>query len=223
MDHKQIILFIVIALTVTNKKLMNMKKVMSFSVLMIFIFFLISGCGNNQKPVVQENVIQEKPQPTAAEIVQRGEYLVNLGGCNDCHSPKKMDPTGPVVIAERMLSGHPSDEPLMKFNPSLLKGGLVIFNSGLTSTAGMWGVSFSANLTPDQTGIGNWTEENFIRALKQGKYKGLEGSRTLLPPMPWQNFKNVTEDDIKAMFAYLKSIKAVSNVVPMPVPLENLK
>jgi hypothetical protein len=134
-----------------------------------------------------------------------------------------MGPNGPEVIAERLLSGHPSDEPAPKFSSSLIKSGLIMFNSSLTASAGMWGISFSANLTPDQTGIGNWPEENFIRALKQGKYKGLEGSRTLLPPMPWQNFANVTEDDIKAMFAYLKSIKPVSNAVPLPIPLEEIK
>ena len=195
---------------------------MSFSVIAIIIF-LFTGCGNNQKPAALENETLEKAQPTGEEMIQRGEYLVNLGGCHDCHSTKKMGPAGPELVMERMLSGHPSDEPVPKFSPSMIKAGIVMFNSGLTASAGMWGISFSANLTPDQTGIGNWPEENFIRALKQGKYKGLEGSRTLLPPMPWQNFANVTEDDIKAMFAYFKSIKPVSNAVPLPIPLEKMK
>jgi len=199
-----------------------MKKIMSLGAIMI-IFFLYTGCRNNQKPVTQEKVTQEKAQLSGEQMIQRGEYLVNFGSCNDCHSTKKMGPAGPEVIAERMLSGHPSDEPTPKFSPSLIKSGLVIFNSSLTASAGMWGVSFSANLTPDQTGIGNWTEENFMRALKEGKYKGLQGSRTLLPPMPWQNFAKATDEDINAIFAYLKSIKAVSNVVPLPVPLEEMK
>ena len=199
-----------------------MKKNSIFSAIVI-LTFLLTGCGNSQKPAVQENATLEKAQPTGEEMIQRGEYLVNLGGCNHCHSPKKMGPNGPEVIAERMLSGFPSDEPIPKFSTSIIKSGLVMMNASLTVGAGMWGTSFSANLTSDQTGIGNWPEENFIRALKQGKFKGLEGSRTLLPPMPWQDFVNVTDDDIKAMFAYFKSTKPVSNAVPLPIPLEKMK
>jgi hypothetical protein len=65
-------------------------------------------------------------------------------------------------------------------------------------------------------------EENFRRALKEGKYKGLEGSRSLLPPMPWTNFLSLADEDVKAMFAYLKSIPPVKNVVPMPVSPEGI-
>lgn len=102
-------------------------------------------------------------------------------------------------------------------DPELIKKGWILFDADLTAAAGPWGVSFAANLTSDQTGIGNWTEENFRRALKEGKYKGLEGSRMLLPPMPWANFTGIGNEDIKAIFQYLKSTKPVSNVVPFPV------
>ncbi len=93
----------------------------------------------------------------------------------------------------------------------------------LTSAVGPWGVSFAANLTSDPTGIGSWTEENFKRALKEGKYKGMPGGRTLLPPMPWQNFANISDEDVSAIFAYLKSTKPVKNVVPAPIPPDQLK
>jgi hypothetical protein len=90
-----------------------------------------------------------------------------------------------------------------------------------TAAVGPWGTSFAANLTPDQTGIGTWTEEQFIRAMKQGKWKGLENSRNLLPPMPWQGYSQLPEDDLKAIFAYLKSIKPIYNSVPMAIsPIE---
>jgi hypothetical protein len=92
-----------------------------------------------------------------------------------------------------------------------------MFYPDLTAAAGPWGVSFAANLTPDETGIGNWTEEQFKKAMTQGKFKGLDGSRTLLPPMPWTNFQTLSNDELHSIFAYLKSIKPVKNVVPNPI------
>jgi hypothetical protein len=75
-----------------------------------------------------------------------------------------------------------------------------------------------ANLTPDATGIGNWKEEQFIYALRNGKMKGLAGSRPMLPPMPWQMYRNMTDDELKAIFAYLKTTKPIRNIVPQPTP-----
>ena len=89
-----------------------------------------------------------------------------------------------------------------------------MFNEDLTSAAGPWGVSFSANITSDSTGLGNWTEAQFFKALREGKFKGLDQSRPLLPPMPWQNLKHLTDEDIRSIFAFLKSTKPVKNVVP---------
>jgi hypothetical protein len=187
---------------------------------MIFIASAITmvACRNNPKtatPVVVE--------PTHEQLVQKGEYLVKIMGCNDCHSPKEMSPQGPVVINEVMLSGYPASRTLKKVDVGIIKNGWVILNEDFTAAAGMWGVSFAANLTSDQTGIGNWTEENFKRALKEGKYKGLEGSRTLLPPMPWTNFTTINDEDIKVIFAYLQSLKPVNNLVPFPVAFEDIK
>jgi hypothetical protein len=93
----------------------------------------------------------------------------------------------------------------------------------LSAAVGPWGVSFAANLTSDQTGIGNWTEEYFNRALKEGKFKGIEGGRMLLPPMPWQNYAKVPAEDVKAIFAFFKSTKAVRNVVPMAIDPVDIK
>jgi hypothetical protein len=84
-------------------------------------------------------------------------------------------------------------------------------------------MSFAANLTSDETGIGAWTEHNFITAMRTGKIKGLENGRTMLPPMPWFNFKNMTDEDLKSIFAYLKSTKPVSNLVPAPISPDKLK
>ena len=159
----------------------------------------------------------------SAVRVKRGEYLVSIIGCDDCHSPKRMGPMGPEIIPELRLSGYPSSRPIQKADSQVVKQGWALFGPDLTSAVGPWGMSFSGNLTSDETGIGNWTEENFIRAIRKGKYKGLENSRPLLPPMPWFSYKNMSDEDLKSIFAYLKTVKPVENVVPIPRQLADLK
>ena len=94
---------------------------------------------------------------------------------------------------------------------------VAVFSPGLTAIAGEWGVSYAANLTPDDTGIGAWTESQFFKAIREGKSKGLDGTRPLLPPMPWQVYRNMTDEDLKSVFAYLKTVKPIKNVVPKAV------
>lgn len=128
-----------------------------------------------------------------------------------------MGANGPEIIPELTLSGYPSDRPIVKFDNKMIKDGFAIFYPDLTAAAGPWGVSFAANITPDETGTGNWTEEQFKKAITQGKFKGLDGGRLLLPPMPWPDFASLKDDDVHAIFMYLKSIKPVKNIVPAPV------
>lgn len=156
--------------------------------------------------------------PTQEELVQRGEYLITTMGCNDCHSPKVMGLKGPELDGSRLMSGHPAEQPLAKIDTALIKD-WALFAPTLTVGVGPWGVTYAANLTPDDTGIGAWTEEQFKKAIKEGKSKGMDGTRPLLPPMPWQNYRNLSDEDAKAMFAYLKSLKPVKNIVPAPQPL----
>lgn len=148
--------------------------------------------------------------------IERGKYLVEIMGCHDCHSPKVMGPNGPYLDPDRLLSGYPADRPLPP-QPAAHEG-WALLNMDLTAAVGPWGTTFAANITSAESGIGNWTEEQFERALKKGLYKGLEGSRPLLPPMPWQNYVNMSKEDLSAVFAYLKSTTPVDNVVPAPVP-----
>ena len=151
-------------------------------------------------------------------MIERGRYLVTIGGCNDCHTPKVFSDGGMSPDESRLLSGHPQDAVLPEFDPELVAPGKwVLFNQHLTAAAGPWGVSFSANLTPDEeTGIGAWTETVFVNALRNGKYMGT--GRPLLPPMPWFNLAAATDEDLAAMFAYLQSIPPVKNHVPEPIP-----
>jgi mono/diheme cytochrome c family protein len=166
---------------------------------------------------------KKAPIPTNAEMVKRGEYLVASIGCDDCHSPKRMGPKGPEVIPEQRLSGYPANRPIQKPDPNASKGGYTLFGPDLTLAIGPWGVSFAANITSDPTGIGNWTEHNFITAMRTGKMKGLENGRPMLPPMPCFNLKNLTYEDFKSIFAYLKETPAVPNIVPAPKQLADLK
>ncbi len=160
----------------------------------------------------------EKQQKQAA--IERGEYLVGIAGCNDCHTPKIMTEMGPAPDMKMMLAGHPANEQLPAITDSsmIAPGQWALFNSSLTAAVGPWGISFAANITPDDTGIGNWTYEQFEKALREGKSKGLDGTRPLLPPMPWFNYVKMSDEDMRAIFAYLQSITPIKNAVPGPIP-----
>ena len=145
--------------------------------------------------------------------VQRGRYLVTIGGCNDCHTPLKMGPNGPEPDMSRALSGHPEnfvmpETPKMGNGPWLWAGAATN-----TAFAGPWGVSYARNLTPERlTGIGIWDEAMFKKTLRTGKHWGV--GRPILPPMPWQNLARATDDDLSAIYAYLQSLPPVKNQVP---------
>ena len=116
----------------------------------------------------------------------------------------------------RALTGHPAD---LTLPPPPKLSGPWLWTAAATNTAfaGPWGVSFTANLTPDvATGTGAWTEEIFIRTLRTGRHWGQ--SRPILPPMPWFNYGKMAEEDLQAIFAYLRSIPPVKNRVPEPLP-----
>jgi mono/diheme cytochrome c family protein len=161
---------------------------------------------------------QQAGQATTAQSpIDRGRYLVTTMGCNDCHTPWKLGEKGPEPDMSRMLSGHPQDLKLPP--PPALPPGPWGLTAALTMTAwsGPWGISYTANLTPDQeTGIGAWSEQNFIQAMRTGKHLG--AGRDILPPMPWMWYGKMTDEDLKAIFAYLKSIPPINNRVPDPVP-----
>jgi mono/diheme cytochrome c family protein len=152
----------------------------------------------------------------AADRIARGKYIVTVSGCNDCHTPWMEGPNGPEPDMSRMLSGHPEAEVLPPAPPA---NGPWIGAVAATNTAwsGPWGVSFTANLTPDpETGLGRWTQRNFTETLRTGRHMGR--GRPVLPPMPIRMYRNFTDEDMEAIFAYLQSIPAVRNRVPEPLP-----
>jgi hypothetical protein len=94
----------------------------------------------------------------------------------------------------------------------------VTTSESFTAWAGPWGVSFAANLTPDKaTGIAEWSEDMFIRVARTGKHQGQPNGRDVLPPMPWFNMKHLSDEDLRAIWAYLKSLPPVRNEVPLPI------
>jgi len=164
------------------------------------------------------------PPPAAAAApveppAERGKYLVTVGGCDDCHTPKVFGPEGPKLDMTRRLSGHPAAEKLPKTPAGVLgpdKFGALVGNH-LSAWVGPWGTSYTANLTPDKTtGLGSWTEEMFVKAIRTGKHQG-EG-RPILPPMPWEQYKQMKDEDLKAVWAFLQTLPPIQNPVPEPVP-----
>jgi len=191
---------------------MKTKYMLVYITLASLSFSLLSGCKNNPRIAGPENSVTSKE-----ELIKRGSYLVSSIGCNDCHSPKKIGSSGLELIDTLNFSGFPAEGKLPTYDKKVLEQGWSLINFDFTANVGDWGVSFGANITSDPTGIGNWPEENFIRAMKKGKYKGIEGARTLLPPMPWEDFSNLTDDDVKAIHAFLITTKPVHNIVPAAI------
>ena len=196
-----------------------MKKIsVILSSVTIVTIISIAACKSvNGTPEDPDATINASFNLQDENVVKRGEYLVNIMGCHDCHSPMVMTPKGPETDKTRLLSGHPANAKLPPIDKTNAKSWALFSFTG-TAMAGPWGVSFSANLTSDATGIGSWTEKQFFKAMREGKYKGLDNSRTLLPPMPWPGYAKATDEDLKAIFAYLKSTPAVQNRVPAPIP-----
>jgi Cytochrome c len=192
--------FIARKATSSKKSIMNQLVIILSAMLLVMAL----GCGRSENSI------------------ERGKYLVTLGGCNDCHTPKIVGPGGAIEFDTKLLlSGHPENAPHPMWTPedAKQKNVLTTTNDMLTAWAGPWGVSFASNLTPDKgTGIEEWSEAGFIQMARTGKHQGQPNGRDILPPMPWFNMKDLTDADLKAIWAYLRSIPPVKNQVPFPLP-----
>ena len=189
---------------------LSRNRAVLMSASLLFVAALV-GCG--QPPASAPAA----PAPAAAPAqsqVEHGHQLIIGGGCHDCHTPKMMTPKGPEADMTRMLSGHPESDKITAPFPQ--KPGdkyTTHVNDHLTAWSGAWGVSFAANLTPDtNTGLGIWTEDMFLRALRTGRHMGT--SRPINPPMPWTAFRNASDEDLKSIYLFLRTIPPVPNHVP---------
>ncbi len=159
----------------------------------------------------------DAPLDRSAQLA-RGKYLVTIGGCHDCHTPWIIQPDGnPGPDMSRALSGHPEQLPVAAAAQVSGDGWEWAGAGSNTAFSGPWGVSFAANLTPDEnTGTGIWTFDIFKNTIRNGRHWGV--SRPLLPPMPWFNYREMTDEDLEAVFTYIHSLPAVRNKVPEPLP-----
>jgi|SRR5215212_6609322 len=181
-----------------------MKRVI-FSLILLALVPLLTACSEDA------NATTPKIDKKLAQI-ERGEYLVNFGGCHDCHTPLKMGPKGPEPDMSRALSGHPQDL-VITAAPKTEGPWMATASATMTAWAGPWGISYSRNLTPDRvSGLGIWTEDMFVKTMRTGRHMGV--SRPLLPPMPWQSLNHLNDEDLKSIFAYLRTVKPVRNEVP---------
>ena len=185
------------------------RSAMASGVLILSLFAV--GCqGADASSAVASHEVQSP--------VERGQYLVTVAGCGDCHTPFKMGANGPEPDMSRMLAGHPAE---MALPPAPAAQGPWLWSGAATNTAfaGPWGVTYAPNLTPHkETGLGLWTEDQFLRAMRTGKHWGQPDNRPILPPMPWQNYARMNADDLKAIYAYLRSVPSVANLAPSTVP-----
>lgn len=194
----------------------------TITVLLLTVAIAITVANCTDRSVETKSAVSQAFTPDSADMVSRGKYLVNAMGCDDCHSPKRMGPNGPELIPELRFSGFPHNGKLPPVDTAEVKNGWTLMSPDLTSAVGPWGISYAANITSDQTGIGAWSEQQFIKCIREGKFKGLDGTRPLLPPMPWFVYKNLNDEDIKAIYYFLKTTTPVDNVVPIPKPLSDL-
>jgi cytochrome c len=204
-----------------------MKRILISAAMFTAAILFLTQCSDEKKEDSKKEESNEV-KPTVAQFggfdsqVKWGERLVTICGCNDCHTPKKMGPKGPENDMSLMLSGHPSKVPPPNFDAKeAAKKGLIVTQT-FTSWTGPWGTTYAANLTSDSTGIGNWKEEQFIKALHEKKWMGLDNTRPLMPPMSMMPATEMNDDELKAIFAYLKTTPPVKNVIPeaalMPPP-----
>ena len=176
---------------------------------------LPTGAVEAAEPAAPPATATKPVRPTTEQA--RGQYLMSTSACMDCHTPWKLGDKGPEPDTTRLYSGHPEQ---LKMPPApTLPEGPWVMTAGATNTAwaGPWGVSFTANLTPDiETGLGRWSEADFIRTIRTGRHMGR--GREVLPPMPIAVYNHFTDRDLKAIYAYLRTIPPIRNKVPDPVP-----
>lgn len=183
-----------------------------------FLLLSISSCKEAESDY-SEKTENDELGMTQEALVKRGEYLVNIIGCDHCHTPKKFTDNGPVPDMDRRLMGFPASDSIAEINKDVLgPGKWMMMNGELTAFVGPWGVSFGANITSDDTGIGTWSYEQFKKAMTEGKYKGMENSRPIMPPMPWESFQLLEENDLKSIYEFLKSTTPIENIVPAYIP-----
>lgn len=194
----------------------------SVVLLLSVIIITLPGCSSGTKSTFEPQAQSEtKTYQKRYRLyqVERGKQLVNLGGCDKCHTPKITTLFGTKSDPDRFLSGYPQDEPPPEL-PSSEVGSPeweeAFYTTDGTVWIGRWGVSYAANITPDpETGIGKWTEERFLETFRSVDHIG-EGS-TMRSPMPTEVYSKLTDEELRSIYMYLMVIEPIVNKVPDPI------
>jgi len=195
-------------------------------VLLTLFLITVTGCSSTKS-----SFEPQKESTTSAYVeryrlyrIERGKQLVNLGGCDKCHTPKIKTLFGTESDPERFLSGYPQGEPLPGLpdsEPGTGEWENTFYTTDGTVWVGRWGVSFAANITPDpETGLGAWTEEQFIEIFRGTDHIG--GGSTVRSPMPMQAYSQLSNEELRSIYLYLQVIKPIKNKVPDPIRPDNL-
>ncbi len=168
---------------------------------------------------------RQKPATEVAyspERLEMGQAIVEGWNCTFCHTPQIQGPGGNFIAdLKRFMSGHPSDEEIPAVPDMVMTSPeWMEFLDNLGST--VWATDnllvFSANLTPDdETGIGTWTETEFVETIRQGRHRGIE--RRIKYPMPWRELSEVSDEELLSVYEYLMSLEPVNNNVPASIVL----
>lgn len=190
----------------------------------LILIVILGGCSSKaefkpQKP----SKADDQEEVYRKYNVERGKRLVELGGCSQCHTPKVKTTLGYKPDKDRFMSGYPADEPLPNLPyPEIIAGETErnFYTTDATIWVGRWGVSFAPNLTPDpETGIGSWTEEDFIEIFRGNKHFA-EGEQ-VTSPMPVKAYSQLSYFELRSIFVYLQTIEPISNEVPTRIPPES--
>lgn len=202
-------------------------KTLTLTILALSVVATIAACSDagSKETETKKEDITEVRQKEKDELIARGKYLVTVSGCNDCHSPKIMTQLGPVPDSTKLMSGYPSERGIPTLSEAIAKDkSWMKMSPDATVFVGPWGITFGVNLTPDETtGIGNWTEDVFVKTIRTGKHLGQEGGRPVMPPMPWYMIAKMTDEDLSSVYHYLMSLPAIKNQVPAPIPPTEIK
>ena len=149
--------------------------------------------------------------------VKRGKHLVDTHDCNACHTPFKMGPNGPEPDMSLMLSGHPEKlvmPPLPKLEaPWVWVGGRHQY--GVRRPMGRE-LRHQPHAPTPKRASASGASRTSSQAIKTGKHLGV--GRPIMPPMPWPAYRNLSDADLKAMFAFLKTVPPIKNRVPDSAP-----
>lgn len=191
---------------------MNLKIIAGSVLILLTILHFTTVCSHASDKT-------DKSKKEELEI-EKGQSLAVVHGCVFCHSPKIVDNNELVPDPERLFSGHPSGNKLPDIPEGMIGENkwFGLYTAGFTAWGGPWGISYSSNITPDkETGIGNWTQQDFLTVIRLGIHSSFR--RGLMPPMPWEEINKVSDEDLISIFQYLKTVKPVKNKVPESKPL----